>query len=82
MNICLSRLCQIVVDLARGQELTLSPEEQRALFEIESIGLISTRDGFHYACVHPAMFEFHFFYRWLPQNLHRFHPRNFSGHAQ
>lgn len=77
-QVCLSQVCRHAVDLVRGKIVHL-PEEERAIFEpFSSIGYLSFRLNEHTpaltlcSCRHPALFEFYFYYRWLPGNLHRF----------
>lgn len=77
-QICLSQVCRHAVDLVRGKIIHLQ-EEERALFEpFSAIGYLSFRPCEHMpsltlcSCRHAALFEFHFYYRWLPGNLHLF----------
>lgn len=77
-HVCLSQVCLHAVDLVRGKIIHLQ-EEERALFEpFSSIGYLSFQPCAHSptltlcSCRHPALFEFYFYYRWLPGNLHHF----------
>jgi hypothetical protein len=77
-HVCLSQVCRHAVDLARGKIIHLQDEE-RSLFEAFSvIGYLSfspceySPSLTRCTCRHTALFEFYFYYRWLPDNLHRF----------
>lgn len=73
-------LCRHVADLARGRQVLLDDAECSALREFQAMGLLHMRvpdlssDRTLCVCRHPRLFEFHFYYRWLPANLARFRP--------
>ncbi|MCY1558449.1 hypothetical protein D9M68_953860 [compost metagenome] len=76
--VCLSQVCLHAADLVRGKIIHLQAEE-RAIFEpFSAIGYVSFSPDTHTSaltlcsCRHPALFEFYFYYRWLPGNLHHF----------
>ena len=77
-HVCLSQVCLHAADLVRGKIVHLR-EEERAVFEaFSSIGYVHFKPSRYTAsltlcsCRHPALFEFYFYYRWLPSNLHLF----------
>ena len=77
-HVCLSQVCLHAADLVRGKIIHLKAEE-RVIFEAFSvIGYVSFRPNAHTpaltlcSCRHPALFEFYFYYRWLPDNLQHF----------
>ncbi|OEC34897.1 hypothetical protein SAMN05216600_105289 [Pseudomonas cuatrocienegasensis] len=77
-DVCLSQVCLHAADLVRGKVIHLRDEE-RAVFEAFSvIGYVHFQPSQHSnaltlcSCRHPALFEFYFYYRWLPSNLDLF----------
>jgi hypothetical protein len=77
-HVCISRVCLHAADLVRGKTIHLR-EEERAVFEAFSlIGYVHFKPSAYSVsltlctCLHPALFEFYFYYRWLPSNLHLF----------
>jgi hypothetical protein len=77
-HVCLSQVCLHAADLVRGKIIHLKAEE-RAIFEaFSAIGYVTFRPCAHTpaltlcSCCHPALFEFYFYYRWLPGNLRHF----------
>lgn len=78
----LAKLCSLVVDLIRGKRVWVSTEEREALSPMIDLGYLQCESGFqesstHFLChcSHPTLFEFYFFYRWLPEHGQRFRPR-------
>ncbi|MDF3931060.1 hypothetical protein [Pseudomonas citronellolis] len=77
----LPRLCQHVTDLVRGRPVRLGDDECQALRPFVHMGLLEMREpecdgqATHCRCRHPRLFEFHFYYRWLPRNAQLFHPQ-------
>ncbi|WP_349572012.1 hypothetical protein [Azotobacter salinestris] len=78
----LAKLCALVVDLTRGKRVWVSPEEREALSPMIDLGYLQCDSGFQDStthvlchCSHPTLFEFYFFYRWLPEHGQRFRPR-------
>lgn len=74
----LPQVCRHAVDLVRGKIIHLQ-EEERALFEPFSvIGYLSFSPCAQApaltlcSCRNSVLFEFYFYYHWLPGNLHRF----------
>jgi hypothetical protein len=78
-EVSLPRLCHHAVDLARGKPIWLNHAEQEAFRSLAELGYLRFRDPQGgqtlCTCLHPALFEFHFYYRWLPEHSHRFRPR-------
>lgn len=80
-KVTLAKLCGYAVDLIRGRPVWLSPEERAALSPMAELGYLeysflpSTPDMAVCHCTHPTLFEFYFFYRWLPEHSHCFRPR-------
>ena len=77
-HVCLSQVCLHAADLVRGKIIHLKAEE-RVIFEaFSAIGYVTFRPCVHTpaltlcTCRHPALFEFYFYYRWLPDNLQHF----------
>ncbi|WP_460428409.1 hypothetical protein [Azotobacter armeniacus] len=78
----LAKLCALVVDLIRGKRVWVSSEEREALSTMIDLGYLQCESGsqdssthFLCHCSHPSLFEFYFFYRWLPEHGQRFRPR-------
>lgn len=78
----LARLCSLVVDLIRGKQVWVNSEEREALAPMIDLGYLQCESSFqdpstHFLCYcsHPSLFEFYFFYRWLPEHGQRFRPR-------
>lgn len=78
----LAKLCALVVDLTRGKRVWVSPEEREALSPMIDLGYLQCDSGVQDStthvlchCSHPTLFEFYFFYRWLPEHGQRFRPR-------
>lgn len=77
----LARLCGHAVDLTRGQPVWLSQEEQDALSPMAELGYLEysfrpSSPGMAVChCIQPNLFEFYFFYRWLPEHSHCFRPK-------
>ncbi|SFB17761.1 hypothetical protein [Azotobacter beijerinckii] len=77
----LAKLCGLVVDLIRGKRVWMNAEEREALLPMIDLGYLQCDGGAQDAssylchCSHPALFEFYFFYRWLPEHGQRFRPR-------
>jgi len=77
----LAKLCSLVVDLIRGKQVWITAEEWEALSPMIDLGYLQCDDSLQDAasyrchCAHPALFEFYFFYRWLPEHGQRFRPR-------
>ena len=77
----LPRLCRHVTDLVRGRPVRLDDAECQVLQPFISMGLLEVQAADQPGaarrcrCHHPRLFEFHFYYRWLPQNAHLFRPQ-------
>lgn len=77
----LPSLCRHVTDLVRGQIVRLQPAEFRTLRPFVEMGLLqlrrrpTERSETCCQCVNPRLFEFHFYYRWLPRNAHLLRPQ-------
>ncbi len=77
----LAKLCGLVVDLVRGKRVWVNAEEREALSKMIDLGYLqcdsdpSNASSYICRCSHPALFEFYFFYRWLPEHGQRFRPR-------
>ncbi|MGE8499005.1 MAG: hypothetical protein ACN6O6_15975 [Pseudomonas sp.] len=78
-NVYPSQICVHAADLARAKRVYLTDEERKVFDHFAEIGYVNFHDDRHTTssrtlctCRHPALFEFYFYYRWLPENLHNF----------
>ncbi|MFC0710322.1 hypothetical protein [Azorhizophilus paspali] len=81
-SVTLAKLCALAVDLIRGKRVRISPQERDALSPMFELSYLQCEGDSQDAtghvlchCSHPALFEFYFFYRWLPEHGQRFRPR-------
>lgn len=80
-TVTLAKLCGYAVDLTRGKLVWMNREEQEVFAAIARMGYLEFRPQPHNPniaacyCLHPTLFEFFFFYRWLPEHGHNFRPK-------
>lgn len=77
-NVYPSQICVHAADLARAKLVYLNDDERVVFEHFAQIGYVNFHPSRHASsrtvctCRHPALFEFYFYYRWLPENLHNF----------